>query len=247
MPLTVTPNPSGGYVTVDVSGLTGTITVNRQTPGGPSIPVRNMDPVGVGVTSVNDRECPFNTPVVYTASYGTSSTATASATLTATQARLEHPGFSALGVWCRVVDDTPPEWESPSVVHAIIGRTEPVVTAQTMRARSGVLRLAVDGTGGLNQLLGLWQSGLPVLLRVPNPSLLRDGWLAAARVTDAHTRATSTERMIDVEYQVAARPVGNATDSPAYTWQAAVSGLPSWSSAKATYTTWTLLVAGPQS
>lgn len=245
MPFAVTPYPTAGYVTVEVSGLTGTIIVTRQTPGGPAIPVRNMDPVPAGVGSVNDRECPFGVPVTYVVTYATSSTASLSTQLNATQARLEHPGQSALGKWVQVLSDTPPQWESPSQVHNVIGRTDPLVTAQTMRARSGVLRLWCDTQAEVNEVIQLFQSGEPCLLRTPQPSLLRDGWLAARRITDVHTAAERPARPLEVEYQVVGRPTGTAAGTAIWRWQEVTTTYGTWSTVRNGYTTWSKLVAGP--
>jgi hypothetical protein len=245
MPLTVTPQPSLGYVTVDVTGLTGTIVVTRQTPGGAAVPVRNMEPVGAGVTAVNDRECPFGVPVTYTATYGTSSTATAATQLDATQARLEHPGQSALGKWVRIIADTPPVWESPSVVHNIINRPDPLVTAQTLRARSGTLRLWCATQAEANEVLQLFQSGYPVLVRTPQPRLLRDGWLAPVRITDAHERADLEPRIIEVEYQVVGRPIGDSVGQAVWRWQDQTTEYGTWAILRNAYPTWSLAVAGP--
>ena len=245
MPLTATPQPALGYVTVDVSGLTGTIVVSRQTPGGPATPVRNMDPVPAGTTAVNDRECPFGVPVTYTATYATSSTATASTQLDSTAARLEHPGLSTLGKWVQVISDTPPEWESPSVVHKIIGRADPIITAQTLTARSGTLRLWCDTQAEVNEVIQLFQSGLPVLLRTPQPTLLRDGWLAASRISDAHTAADRQQRALEVQYQIAARPTGAAQGTQGWSWSALTAANGTWGSLKTAYSTWSLAAAGP--
>lgn len=245
MPLTVTPQPTLGYVTVDVTGLTGTIVVTRQTPGGAAVPVRNMDPVGAGVTSVNDRECPFGVPVTYTATYATSSTTTVATQLDSTAARLEHPGQAALGKWVQVLDDTPPSWESPSAVHDVINRADPIVTAQTMRSRSGTLRLWCDNQAEVNEILQVFQSGLPVLLRTPQPALLRDGWLAPLRVTDAHTTATREGRPVEVEYRMATRPVGASIGTAGWRWTDAVTSYGTWAVHRSSFATWALAAAGP--
>jgi hypothetical protein len=245
MPLTVTPQPTLGYVTVDVSGLTGTIVVSRSTPGGAAVPVRNGDPFGAGVTSVQDRECPFGVPVTYTATYATSSTATASTQLNATAARLEHPGLSALGKWVQVVSDTPPTWEAASAVHKIIGRTYPLVTAQTMTARNGTLRLYCDNLAEVNEVIGLAQSGLPVLLRTPQPGLLRDGWIAVQSVSEDATYPYREGRFVEVAYQVAERPGGAAAGAAVWRWQDLTTENATWAEAKNAYPTWALAVAGP--
>jgi hypothetical protein len=245
MPLTVTPQPTLGYVTVDVTGLTGTIVVSRQTPGGAAVPVRNMDPVGSGVTSVDDRECPFGVPVTYTATYATSSTTTASTQLNSTAARLEHPGLSALGKWVQVVSDSPPAWESPTVVHKIIGRTDPLVTAQTLTARAGTMRLWCDTQAEVNEIVQLFQSGVPVLLRVPANGLLRDGWLAGLTITDAHEEQSLPGRMVDVAYQVVGRPTGAAAGTQGWSWQGLTAANGTWASLRNAYATWTLAAAGP--
>lgn len=245
MPLTVTPQPALGYVTVDVTGLTGTIVVTRQTPGGSAVPVRNLDPAAAGVTAVNDRECPFGVPVTYTATYATSSTATATTQLNATQARLEHPGQAALGKWVRVIDDTPPTWESPAVVHYIIGRSDPIVTAQTIRARTGTLRLWCETLGEANEILQLFQSGYPALLRTPQPQLLRDGWLAPLTITDTHAANDRQARIIEVEYQVVGRPPGASVGRAVWRWQDTVTQYGTWAVLRASHPTWSLAVAGP--
>jgi hypothetical protein len=245
MPLTVTPQPTLGYVTVDVTGLTGTIVVSRQTPGGPATPVRNMEPVGAGVTAVNDRECPFGVPVTYTATYATSSTATANTQLNSPAARLEHPGLSALGKWVEVVSDSPPAWESPTVIHKVIGRTDPLVTAQTITARAGTLRLWCDTQAEVNEVIQLFQSGLPVLLRVPANGLLRDGWLAGTSISDAFENQALPGRMVDVAYQVAGRPTGAATGTQGWSWQGLTAGNATWATLRNAYTTWALAAAGP--
>jgi hypothetical protein len=245
MPLTVTPQPSLGYVTVDVAGLAEPVVVTRQTPGGNAVPVRNADPFPTGVTAVQDRECPFGVPVTYTATYGTSSTTTASTQLDSTQARLEHPGQSALGKWVRVIDDTPPAWESPSVVHNIIGRTDPIVTAQTLRARSGTLRLWCESLTEANEVLQVFQSGYPALLRTPQPQLLRDGWLAPIRITDTHTATDRAARILEVEYQVVGRPPGASVGQAVWRWQDTVTEYGTWAILRASQPTWSLAVAGP--
>lgn len=245
MPLTVTPNPSAGTVLVDVTGLAEPVVVTRQTPGGAAVPVRNGDPFPTGVTTATDRECPFQTPVTYTATYGTSSTTTASTQLNSTAARLEHPGQAALGVWVRVIDDTPPVWESPSVVHPIIGRTDPLVTAQTLRARSGTLRLWCDTVAHANEILQVFQSGYPALLRTPQPQLLRDGWLAPIRITDTHAANDRAARILEVEYQVVGRPPGAAVGQAVWRWQDTVTEYGTWAILRASQPTWALAVAGP--
>jgi hypothetical protein len=244
MPLTVTPQPALGYVTVDITGLTGPVTVTRQTPGGNAIPVRNLEPAGSGVTAVNDRECPFGVPVTYSASHA-GGVATAATQLDSTQARLEHPGLSTLGRWVQVISDAPPEWVSPSVVHPIVGRADPIVTAQTLTARTGTLTVWCDTQTEVNELILLVQSGLPVLLRSPQPTLVRDGWLAVSGVRDAHTAQDRQQRRVELTYQQVGRPQGPSQGTVNYSWQGAVAGYGSWATVKAAFPTWSAFAAGP--
>jgi hypothetical protein len=244
--LTATPDPDTASVRLDFPGMAAPIVITRSAAGGEAVPVRDADPAAAGVESLSDREAPFGLPLVYTATYGPNGdVATASALLESTRPRLEHPGIASLGLWVDIVDDTPPEWAGASIVHEVIGRTYPLTTAQPMRARSGTLTLSVDGPAGVDQVLEVLSTGLPVLLRVTRRDRFRDGWITATAVRDAHTSGLQAGRALEIDYLETARPIGPSRGTPGWSVAAVAATYGTVAEVRETYDYVATLAAGP--
>lgn len=243
---TATPDPETASVRLDLAALPTPVYVTRSAGGAAPVPVRDAGPLAAGAVEVSDREAPFGVPLVYTATYGPSGeVVTASARLDVDRPRLEHPGLASLGMWVDIVDDTPPEWVGASVVHEVIGRTFPLATGQPMRARAGVLALAVAGPTEVDRVRTVFSAGLPVLLRVTRRDRFRDGWLTALRVRDAHRSGLSASRVLEVEYAETARPLGPSRSTPGWTVAAVAAAYGTVAEVREAYSTVAGLAAGP--
>jgi hypothetical protein len=244
MTFTAIPDDSARLIRLDVAGLTTPVVVTADAGGSP-YPVRDAQPVAPGVTSVDDREAPFGVVILYTATDGAGGLHYASATLNVDTPRLDSPGLASLGVDIAIVSDTPPEWAGGSVVHPIVGRRDPVVTAQPMRLRSGELQVSVAGLGDVAAVLSVCADGMPVLLRTPCGSLFRDGWLAVTGATESAPNPRHPSRTLTLSYVECGRPSGGSAGRLPWTYGDVVTEHGTYAEVRAAYVRYADLAAGP--
>lgn len=244
MTFTAIPDAAAAVVRLDVSGLPAPVVVTADA-GGRDYPVRDANPTAPGVTAVNDREAPFGVPILYTATDSGGVIHYATATLDGTAPRLDHAGIASLGVSVRIVSDSPPEWAGASAVHDVIGRRDPIVTAQPMRLRSGTLTLAADSITDVAALVALLADGSPVLLRTPCASLFRDGWLSVSAVREDAPNPRHPFRTVALAYRECGRPSGGSAGSLPWTYGDVLTEHGTYAEVRDAYARYADLAAGP--
>lgn len=239
-------------VGVNLSGWAadGPVDVYRVHADGSRNIVRGMSAVSGGAAFGWDYETPLSASITYEAWNGGTLVASSATTLTApSKARLSVPGLPGFGG--AVVLAKRPEFRRPrqSATLTPIGRVNPIVKSDTLKAPSFTLPLLTFSDSDAYRLMSTLEVAPVLLLRVPGHRVIDWCYVSTGNVSEAplavyfpgatHTDTdTATWAAWEVECQVTDSPVGDVFGDPTATYQASLNAYATYSarlSANATY------------
>lgn len=246
--ITATPNTSGGYIGLALSGFGATTAANvfRIDLFGNPVAVRNGDPLAIsgGIASAQDYEAPTDAPFTYEARSTTTGLALAtsgSATLpSGGLVWLGHPGKPALNRTFTVKDLTPGTRPARSGTYPVIGKRLPVVRTMRRGGPTGILVLRVDTTADWTALCDLTDDGYPLLLRLPSGWIFSAAYLAIGDVDPEQPSGIATDTLLNVTlpWTEVDRPTGLAQAGPGLTWADVEATYATWSAVQAANPRW---------
>jgi hypothetical protein len=217
--------PLPGAVSLTLQGdPDADVIVWRNGPEGGREAVRNLMATGAsGLVQHVDPEAPFG-EVSYSVESGGALVARSN---TVTVPELEGQARSLLRVvlrpdvqWLPVIVAAQLDLAhaSRSAVFPVIGRPDPVFSADVRQMLSGSLVFMVKGVEGADRLVGILRDGIPLLLRTPCRHLIRDMTFVALGVTEARVLGKSGWREVVVDFQQVAWPDGLTETPVASSW-----------------------------
>jgi len=241
-------DPTYARVRLTVTGAVSTeVTISRITTGNVLIPVRNGNPaVPVsGTTELYDYEAPLNTPVTWQVSDG-GTIATATTTLTVTQAWLKNPNFPSINQVIKLGSMPSLKRSRPQGIHQVLGRRAPIVTYGTLSSKSGSMVLLTgneDATDSMAAFLDL--SGV-AYLQIPN-SRFSELYLALGDVDEGPLTKLQSEDSVwwTIDIVEVESPAGDLEGSPTSTYTSLKDGtIPNYTNLKTVKTSYLDVMRG---
>lgn len=246
--ITATPNTSGGYVALSLSGFGATTSANvyRIDLAGNTVAVRNGDPLTIsgGIATSSDYEAATDTPFTWEAR----STTTGLALATSGSATLDsgglvwlgHPGKPTLNRTFTVKGLTPGTRPARAGTYGVIGKRLPVVRTMRRGGPAGVLKLKLTTAAEWTVLCDLIDDGYPLLLRLPSGWVFSAAYLAIGDVEPEQPSGIATDPLMNVTlpWVQVDRPTGLAQAGPGQTWADVAAVYATWSAVQAANPTW---------
>ena len=217
-------------VRIVVTSTEGTlVTVTRIHPSGRRVDVRGMSlqPMSGGQFIGWDYEMPIGVPVIYEAAvYDTTDTNTpldvvdaGSLTWTTSYEWLKDPLEPIRNIPVQVADMTEYDYLTPTGVHTVLGRPDPITVGDVRQAATGSLTLYTDSKEERDRLHYMTSSGHVLLLQstqdsgIGNMYLAPSGTLRESRIT---TLRDEQARLWQIDYQEVGSPVGDGASFVTY-------------------------------
>ena len=212
------------------------VTVTRKHPSGKIVTVRGMDkaPLSGGAFLGYDYEAPIGLAVSYQATaYTDPDTVLATSTLDTVTWNtetdwLKDPLEPARNISVLVNDMSEYAYDTPTGIHTVLGRPDPVTVGEVRRAATGTLTLVTLSKEDRDRLHYITASGHVLLFQSSQDSGVGNMYIALTGVTE--TRVVNlrgqSERLWTIGYQEVASPVGDGAATP--TWAEVVAQYASW-------------------
>jgi hypothetical protein len=237
-----------GRVKIEIIASDGdSVTVTRKHPSGRVVIVRGMDkaPLSGGAFLGYDYEAPIGLPVDYTATVYTdpdtilATSAIDTITWTTDNDWLKDPLEPARNIEVLVSDMTDYAYDTPTGIHTVLGRPDPVTVGEVRRAATGTLTLTTLTKEDRDRLHYITASGHVLLFQSSQESGVGNMYLALTGVTESRVVGlrNSPERQWALGYQEVSAPVGDS--APFLTWADVVAAYPTWQAiVDAGFSTW---------
>ena len=245
-----------GRIRITVNAVAGTlVSVTRIHPSGRVIPVRGMtlQPLSGGVFVGWDYEMPIGVSVVYEAAvYDATDTVNPLAvvdagaiTYTTAYEWIKDPLEPIRNMPIRVVDMTEYDYVTPTGVHTVLGRPDPITVGDVRQAATGALTLYTETSEERDRLHYITSSGHVLLLQSTQDSGVGNMYIAPTG-TLKETRLISLRdeqaRIWEIDYQEVGSPVG---DGAAFvTWQDVLDQDATWQDVKDSANSWIEFIEG---
>ncbi len=226
-------------VLITITATEGTlVSVTRTHPSGRVVPVRGMTlaPLSGGAFVGWDYEMPIGLEVSYQASVyiepdtvnPLDTTDPVTLTWTTENDWLKDPLEPARNMPILINDMSEYAYDTPTGIHTVLGRPDPVTIGEVRRAATGTLTLITLAMDDRDRLHYITASGHVLLLQSSEQSGVQNMYLALTGVTE--TRLVNLrgqpEREWAIGYQEVSAPVGDA--APTVTWQDVADQYPTW-------------------
>lgn len=238
-----------GRIRIVLTATTGTLaSVTRRHPSGRVIPVRNMTlvPLSGGTAIGYDYEMPVGVQVEYVASIYDSSdpltpldtTEPVSITWMARRDWLKDPLEPIRNVMVLVNDMSEYDYATPTAVHTVLGRPDPVTVGEIRQAATGDLTLVTLDKLARDQLHYITASGHVLLLQSTQESGVGNMYLAPLGLKEQRVTPLrdQQERYWTLTYQEVSAPVGDAAAFT--TWQDVLDTYATWQNVVDQNTSW---------
>lgn len=237
-----------GRVKIEITASDGdSVTVTRKHPSGRVVTVRGMDkaPLSGGVFLGYDYEAPIGLPVDYVATAYTDPdtvlaiSAPSTVTWTTENDWLKDPLEPARNIEVLVSDMSEYAYDTPTGIHTVLGRPDPVTIGEVRRAATGTLTLTTLTREDRDRLHYITASGHVLLFQSSQESGVGSMYIALTGVTETRVAnlRPSPERQWAIGYQEVSAPVGDPASF--LTWADVVAQYATWQAvADAGYSTW---------
>ena len=167
---------------------------------------------------------------------------------------LSHPSQPYLSQPVTAREDN--EWTLPPQTFAfdVIGNSLPVYVWYPRSTKDGTLLIDWEGEAQRDDILALFETGAPLLIRYPMGSIYQDGWIGVGEVDVFEEAPTAHFGSIRAPYVTVPAPyrvMPTNVSPPGWTWEALVAevSLPTWdavyhSTTQYTWPTWIDLISG---
>jgi hypothetical protein len=247
------PDHEQGRVRISiVSASGGYVTITRTHPSGRVVTVRGMDvaPLSGGAFIGWDYEAPIGLPVTYQAYYysdpdtliATSNTVTV--TWVTENDWLKDPLEPIRNVIASVGDMSTYGYDTPTGVHTVLGRPDPVTVGEIRRAATGDLTLNTYTREERDRVHYITASGHTLLVQSSQESGVGSMYISLLGVTETRPSGQRDEpmRIWTLSYQEVAAPVG--AGAAFTTWADVLAQAPDWQSIIDSWNSWIEMVEG---
>lgn len=236
-------------IRIVLSATSGTLaSVVRIHPSGRVLPVRNgtLIPLSGGTAIIYDYEMPIGLEVSYVATLYDSSDLTTpldttdpvAITWTTDHDWLKDPLEPIRNVAVLVNDMSEYDYATPTAVHEVLGRPDPVAVGEIRQAATGDLTLVTLDRTARDQLHYITASGHALLLQSTQDSGVGNMYIAPLGLKEQRVTGLrdQQERYWTLSYQEVSAPAGDAAAFT--TWADVIATYPTWQSVVDQNTTW---------
>lgn len=202
--------------------------------------VRLMDGQTVvdGSLVVEDAEAALTGAITYTLTSSTGAYLSASTTLAGVQGyRLVPAPFPQFSSTLDMVTGYDASRPTSTVVHEVIGRTDPVARITPLKTRRGSLTIWCSQYASMQTALDVYRRGEIVFLRQPDyPGL--DMYHVALGVRETGYDEQHKRWQLTVDFVETAPPTGPLLGAAGWTWDDLAAAFPTWSQVQSYFETW---------